>query len=127
DVRTASGYFFARPADTFAAIWEAVSSAYMAIWNGAVINTRASDFGGMIRPFTVTLTMATPLIFAGLGLGMGFRAGLFNIGAQGQIIIGATLGGAIGFMLHLPFPIHLVLAILGAALGGALWGFIPGI
>jgi len=127
DVRAASAYFFARPDDTFAAIWEAVSSAYQAIWNGAVFNANGDTFSAKIRPLTVTLTMATPLIFAGLGLGMGFRAGLFNIGAQGQIIIGATLGGSIGFMLHLPFPIHLVLAILGAALGGALWGFIPGI
>ncbi len=59
------------------------------------------------------LTVATPLIFAGLGLGVGFRAGLFNIGAQGQIIIGALMGGYIGFACHLPVgppphrsPIH---------------------
>jgi ABC-type uncharacterized transport system permease subunit len=79
------------------------------------------------QPITLTLTVATPLIFAGLGLGMGFRAGLFNIGAQGQMIIGALLGGWIGFTWHLPVGLHLLLAVLGATIGGALWGFIPGI
>ena len=71
--------------------------------------------------------MATPLIFAGLGIGIGFRAGLFNIGAQGQILIGATLGAMVGFMWHLPPGIHLIVAIIGCMLGGAFWGFIPGI
>jgi simple sugar transport system permease protein len=126
DVRAAAAYFFSRPADTFNAIWQALSSAYGAIWQGAVFNAGGDTFAEKIKPFTQTLTMATPLIFAGLGLGIGFRAGMFNIGAQGQLIIGATLGAMVGFMWHLPFPLHLVLAVLGCLLGGALWGFIPG-
>ena len=119
-------YFFSRPGDTFAAAGEALSSAYSAIWNGAFINTSADTLAQKIAPFMTTLTQATPLIFAGLGIGMGFRAGLFNIGAQGQITMGATLGAMVGFMWHLPFPLHMILAVLGAALGGAIWGFIPG-
>ncbi|WP_234988191.1 ABC transporter permease [Demequina sp. NBRC 110056] len=125
-VREAATYFFARPGDTFSAMGDALGSAYSAIFQGAVLNFNADTFAGMIRPFTQTLTMATPLIFAGLGLGIGFRAGLFNIGAQGQLLIGATLGAYVGFAWHLPWGIHLIVAILGCALGGAIWGFIPG-
>ncbi|MFV0286194.1 MAG: ABC transporter permease [Demequina sp.] len=127
DVRAASAYFFSRPGDTLSAIWEAVSGAYIAMFQGAIFNSNVDSFAGQIRPFTQTLTQATPLIFAGLGLGIGFRAGMFNIGAQGQIIIGATLGGWVGFAWHLPVGLHLLVAVLGCALGGAIWGFIPGI
>ncbi|WP_061963943.1 ABC transporter permease [Demequina aurantiaca] len=127
EVRTAAGYFFSRPADTFSAMWDSVSSAYSAMWKGAFFNADADTFAAKVRPFINTLTMATPLIFAGLGLGIGFRAGLFNIGAQGQIIMGATVGAMVGFMWHLPVGLHLLVAILGCILGGAMWGFIPGI
>jgi len=127
EVRTTSGYFFSRPGDTLSAMWNAVSGAYSAMWSGAFFNADADDLAGKIYPFMQTLTMATPLILAGLGLGIGFRAGLFNIGAQGQIVIGATLGAMAGFMWHLPIGLHLLVAVLGCALGGALWGFIPGI
>lgn len=127
EVRTAAAYFFSRPADTFAAIGDAIGGAYQAMFQGAIYNSNGNSFAAQIRPFTQTLTVATPLIFAGLGLGVGFRAGLFNIGAQGQIIIGATVGGFIGWTWELPVGLHLLLAVLGCALGGALWGFIPGI
>jgi len=126
DVREAATYFFSRPADTFQAMGDALGGAYSAMFSGAVLNFNANDFSGVIKPFTQTLTQATPLIFAGLGLGIGFRAGLFNIGAQGQLLIGATLGAYVGFAWHLPWGIHLLVAIVGCALGGAIWGFIPG-
>ena len=127
DVQEAVGYFFSRPGDTFAAAWEAVTSAYTAMFRGAVWNYDGDTFAQQFRPFTETLTMATPLIFAGLGLGMGFRAGLFNIGAQGQMMIGAMFGAYVGFAWHLPVGLHLLVAVLACAIGGALWGFIPGI
>lgn len=126
-VREAAGYFFSRPGDTFAAIGDALGAAYSAMFNGAILNLEAESFAGAIKPFTQTLTMATPLIFAGLGLGIGFRAGLFNIGAQGQLLIGATVGAYVGFAWSLPWGLHLLLAVLGCAIGGAFWGFIPGI
>lgn len=126
DVRATAVYFFSRPSDMLQAMGAALGSAYSAIFSGALLNFNANDFAGVIRPFTQTLTMATPLIFAGLGLGIGFRAGLFNIGAQGQLIIGAALGAFIGFAWDLPVVLHLVVAIIGCALGGAVWGFIPG-
>lgn len=125
-VRESAVYFFSRPGDTMSAVGGALGSAYTAMFQGAVVNTTASSFAGIIRPFTQTLTMATPLIFAGLGLGIGFRAGLFNIGAQGQLIVGAALGAYVGFSWDLPWGLHLLVAVAGCALGGAVWGFIPG-
>jgi len=58
---------------------------------------------------------------------LGFRCGLFNIGAEGQFYIGALLSVVVGFAIHgLPAYIHLPLAMLAGAFGGALWGAIPG-
>lgn len=127
DVIEAAGYFFSRPGDTFAAIGSAIVDAYGALFRGSIYNTNADTFVDGIKPLTGSLTLATPLILAGLGLGVGFRAGLFNIGAQGQVIIGATLAWVIGFHVGLPFGIHLAFALLGGLLGGAIWGFIPGV
>jgi general nucleoside transport system permease protein len=126
-VAEAAGYFFARPSDTFAAIWNAASEAYAALFAGAIFNPRGDTFQEMILPLTATLTVATPLICAGLGVALAFRAGLFNIGAQGQIIIGATLAAWVGFTLDLPAGLHLVLVILAGVVGGAVWAGIAGL
>jgi len=80
-----------------------------------------------IYPFTESLVTATPYIFAGLSVALGFRCGLFNIGAEGQFFIGALCSAFVGYSLKgLPMIVHLPLAILGGALGGAIWGAIPG-
>jgi simple sugar transport system permease protein len=126
-VQSAAGYFFSRPGDLLSAAWTAVSEAYAALFAGAVFDPRAEQLGRAVRPFTETLTVATPLILAGLGLGIGFRAGLFNIGAQGQIILGGIFAGFIGFTFDLPPVLHLLLCVIGAALGGALWAGIAGV
>ncbi len=81
---------------------------------------------GQFAPLMETLTIATPLICAGLGVGLAFRAGLFNIGAQGQAILGAIVAAYIGFTLasatrHSPPAGH-----FGGLLGGAFWGGIVG-
>ncbi|WP_309124231.1 ABC transporter permease [Arthrobacter sp.] len=127
DVAAASTYFFSRPGDTLLAAWEAASGAYAALFQGAVFNPGADSLGLMFRPLTETLTVATPLILAGLGVAVAFRAGLFNIGAQGQIILGAMFAGWIGFSWHLPFGLHLLFVVLAGFVGGALWGVIPGL
>jgi simple sugar transport system permease protein len=126
-VRESSSYFFSRPADTFSAAWDAVAAAYVAMFQGSIYNLKADTFALGIKPLTNTLSFSAPLIFAGLGLGVGFRAGLFNIGAQGQVILGAAMAGIVGFQFHLPMGLHLLVAVIGALLGGALWGFIPGL
>ncbi len=127
EVASASSYFFSRPQDTIAAAWTAASSAYIALFQGSVFNFEGDTFTRMIYPLTQTLTVATPLICAGLGVALAFRAGLFNIGAQGQILIGATFAGWVGFTLHLPVGIHLLLVILAGMVGGALWGGLVGL
>lgn len=126
-VRHTAGYFFARPGDTFAAMWRAASSAYVAMFHGAVYNPSGAGLSGKLYPLTETLTVATPLILAGLGVALAFRAGLFNIGAQGQILVGATLAAWVGFSWHLPAGVHLLAVLAAGALGGAVWGGIVGL
>jgi len=126
-VQAASQYFFSRPGDTFAAMGTAVGGAYYALFIGAVWDFRATDFAGGIRPLTQSLTMATPLIMAGLGVALGFRAGLFNIGGRGQMLAAAAGAGWIGFGLDMPWPWHMLLAMLVGILAGALWAGIAGL
>ncbi|MCL5964472.1 MAG: ABC transporter permease [Deinococcus sp.] len=73
-----------------------------------------------------SLLLATPLIFTGLGVAFGFRAGLFNIGAPGQLTLGAISCMLVGVYMPGPGWLVLPLSIVAAALGGALWGAIPG-
>ncbi|MEO6201131.1 MAG: ABC transporter permease [Cryobacterium sp.] len=127
DVQTTAGYFFSRPGDMFGAMWNAVSGAYSALFQGSIYNFRRPSFADGIKPFTQTLTFATPLIAAGLGVALGFRVGLFNIGGRGQMLIAAALGGWVAFALEMPYGIHLVVALIVGIAGGALWGGIVGL
>ena len=125
------------PVAAFGASIAAVAEAYGALLGGALGNPRtyldafaSGDTARIIRafnPISESLLAATPLIFTGLAVALGFRSGLFNIGAEGQLYLGAILGTWIGFgLLGLPFWIHLPLAIVVGFLAGAAWGFIPG-
>jgi simple sugar transport system permease protein len=125
-VKTTAGYFFSRPSDMLNAVWSAVSGAYSSLFQGSIYNFRRDGFAAGIKPLFDTLTFATPLIAAGLGVALAFRVGLFNIGAQGQILVGAIFAGWVGFNVDLPIVIHLIVAILAGVLGGALWGGIVG-
>jgi len=79
------------------------------------------------RPISESLLSATPLIFTGLAVALGFRSGLFNIGAEGQLYLGAAFSVFAGFTFTgLPLLIHLPVAVLFGFVGGALWGFVPG-
>ncbi len=127
NVRETATYITARPSDFLAAVRDAIGGAYGALFRGAIYNTRADDFTTGIRPLTETLKFAGPLIMAGLGVGLAFRAGLFNIGGRGQMLVGGALAGWVGSTLDLPVGIHLVLAILAAIVGGALWGGLAGL
>jgi simple sugar transport system permease protein len=125
-VHTAAGYFFARPGDTLSAIWNAVSGAYTSLFQGSVYNFRRPDFADGIRPLLSTLTFATPLIAAGLGVAIGFRAGLFNIGGRGQMLVAAAAAGWVGFSFDLPAGIHLVVALAAGMAAAALWSGLAG-
>jgi len=77
-------------------------------------------------PLTESLVQSTPFILAGLAVALGFKCGLFNIGAEGQFLMGALASAWIGYTFQLPWYIHLPLAVLGGALAGAIWAAIPG-
>ncbi len=82
---------------------------------------------GSMNALSETLTAATPLVLAGLGMALGFRAGLFNIGAEGQVLVGGMAAAIAGFSLPgMPMFLHLPLALLAGALAGALYASIAG-
>ncbi|CAM4031419.1 ABC transporter permease [Lederbergia lenta] len=85
--------------------------------------------GALGEPYYVgeTLRQMTPYIFAGLAVAFAFRTGLFNIGVEGQMLVGWVASVWVGLAFELPKVIHLPLAIIVAAIAGALWGFIPGL
>jgi ABC-type uncharacterized transport system permease subunit len=93
-------------------------TAYMALFDGAL---------GSLDAIVSTITAATPLILGGLAVGLAFKAGLFNIGAQGQFLLGALGSVTAGVALSdAPPLIAIPLALAAGMLAGAAWGFIPG-
>ena len=119
-------------------VFSEIFYAYRALFTGSIgdpvriINALSSGNESAIRaalnPFLESLVQATPYIFAGLAVALGFRSGLFNIGVEGQLFIGAACATFVGYAFTgLPWIIHMPLAFLAGALGGALWGFIPGL
>lgn len=115
-----------------------VTGAYAALLTGAlgsptqIISALGSGDSRQIArafvPISETILNATPLIFTGLSVALGFRSGLFNIGAEGQLYLGSIFATWVGFSFTgLPLLVHLPLAVLAGFLGGALWGFIPGL
>lgn len=145
-VRTALGYFFARPSDTFSAGWSAISEAYAAMFRGSIFDYRAfgkvaedlRSRGGSgtyvllpalargFKPLLETLTVATPLIIASVGMAVSFRSGLFNIGGTGQLIVGAAAAGYVGFAVPMPPVIHLIVCLLVGIVAGGVYGGIAG-
>jgi simple sugar transport system permease protein len=116
--------------DTLSAAARAVAGGYAALFEGAIYNPATASKGtlaGVLGPISETLVNATPLILGGLSVGLAFRAGLFNIGGQGQIIMGAVFAGYVGFAWHLPVVLHLIVGIIAGIVGGALWGGIAGL
>jgi len=73
-----------------------------------------------------TIRQITPYIFTGLSVAFAFRSGLFNIGAEGQFIMGAVAAAAVGVLIELPWYTHVPLALIASALAGGLWGAIVG-
>ena len=80
------------------------------------------------NPVFESLVRSIPYIFGGLAVALGFRTGLFNIGVEGQIFLGGIFSVWVGYSFTgLPAFIHLPFAFIAGALGGALWGYIPGL
>nr|WP_194949291.1 ABC transporter permease [Actinomyces trachealis] len=104
-----------------------VGEAYFAMFRGAVFDPTAATTQRQIKPLTDSLFYAIPLIIGGLGLGFGFRAGLFNIGGQGQVILGAMAAVWVGFSMSLPPVLHTLFALFMAMLAGALYAGLAGL
>jgi simple sugar transport system permease protein len=120
------GYFFSRPGDAFAAAWNVVSAGYGALFKGAIYNADAETLEKALRPLTETLRLGAPLIAAGLGIGLAFRVGLFNIGGTGQLIFGMIFATFVATRMELPFLIHMIVAMIAGVFGASLMGALVG-
>lgn len=89
-----------------------------ALWDGAF---------GSAYSVSETLVQTAPLLLTGLGVAVAFRCRLFNIGAEGQFLVGAIAAAGIGTRHGIPAPLHLPLALAAGALAGALWSGIAGL
>jgi ABC-type uncharacterized transport system permease subunit/basic membrane lipoprotein Med (substrate-binding protein (PBP1-ABC) superfamily) len=123
------------------AAWRSIVQAYTSLFEGAFGNPsriaagfraysetgESAELVRAIRPLTEGLRIATPYVFAGLAVALGFRCGLFNIGAEGQYFIGGLATVFVGYSVKgLPWFIHLPLALGAGMAGGALWAAIAG-
>ncbi|KRQ88032.1 D-allose transporter subunit [Caloramator mitchellensis] len=97
--------------------FEGAATLFSAIWEGTF---------GKRANFIETLVAVTPLIFTGLAHAVAFRTGLFNIGVEGQFIMGMLAAALIGLIPGIPAPIHVILVLLGGVIFGAIWAAIPG-
>lgn len=118
EVIDSMGYFFVYPWDFFTRSADVVGTSYGALLKASL---------GSGEAVAHTLNRSAPLICAGLGVSLAFRSGLFNIGAQGQIILGTLAASYVGFTWDLPAVILLPTSVLAGVLAGALWGSIAGI
>ncbi|NND04549.1 MAG: ABC transporter permease [Acidimicrobiia bacterium] len=106
---------------SLAALGDSFAQARSAMWALLV-----GSFGSLTA-ISETLVFSAPLILAGLSVAIGFKAGLFNIGAEGQMLIGGMMAVLVGIKFDMPLVFHLPLVIIGAAIGGAFWGGIAGL
>ncbi len=133
--------FLTNPGGALGITVQVVADAYGSLFIGAIgdpskmadairVYLTAGDTKAMLLafyPISESLVSATPYIFAGLAVALGFKCGLFNIGAEGQIYIGAIMAAFVGYSVTgLPWIIHMPLTFLAGAVGGAIWGGIPG-
>ena len=141
DVTSAWAKLFQEPLFALKITWQTVWEAYVALFQGAFGQPSeiAAAFRAWretgetkalleaFRPFSESLVISTPYIYAGLSVALGMRAGLFNIGAEGQLFVGGLASAFVGYAVKgLPMLIHLPLAIAAGLLAGALWGAVPG-
>jgi general nucleoside transport system permease protein len=128
---------FSHPGATIALNAQTVWGAIELLFTGSIFDPRAvwaaiqhpnhANWANALTPISATLTYATPLILAGLGMAVSFRTSLFNIGGQGQLIGGAIGATAIGFSVSAPPVVLVSLEMLAAIVSGLLVGSVPGI
>lgn len=141
EVLAAWSRFPQNPMGALSATFQRVAIAYLALFEGSFGSPAAIAQGvslliqtgdsrtllAAFRPLGESLVVTTPYIFAGLAVAFGFRGGLFNIGAEGQLFVGGLASVWVGYSITgLPWFIHLPLALAAGAFAGLIWGAIPG-
>ncbi len=112
-----------------------VGAAYRAMFEGSVVSphqlwstlTSGHGWAQSFYPLSETLTYAVPLLIASIGVGISFQTGLFNIGANGQAILGGITGAFVGVFVHAPTVVLIPLTLAAGVAGGALAGALPGV
>jgi simple sugar transport system permease protein len=122
----ATGYLFADPMASLRAAGNVVAEGYGALFRGSIFNAEAASFDSAIRPLTESLRLAGPLIAAGLGIALGFRVGLFNIGGTGQMVSGMIWATFVATRLEMPPVLHFVVALVAAIVGASVLGALVG-
>jgi general nucleoside transport system permease protein len=136
------GNLFSDPGHAIASAWDTAAGAYIEMFEGSIFNphtvsalfqqasfsTAIHDgyLSAVFNPLSETCVQATPLILAGLAVALPYQAGMFNIGAQSQIIGGMIFATYLGYGVSLPVVIHVVVCVLGGFVGGAFMGWIVG-
>lgn len=133
-------HFFDDPLGTLKITVQTVATAYGAMFQGSLnLGGILAGIGALLQgqgteqlalalvPLAESLTQSVPYIFAGLAVAFAFQGGLFNIGGEGQMLVGALCSVYVGFKVTgMPWFIHLPLAMLAGIAGGAIWAAIVG-
>jgi simple sugar transport system permease protein len=127
DVVDSYATFGSDPLYTLQTMWTTIANGYGALFTGSIIDPSGGDFVSIILPFTETLRLGAPLILAGLGVALGFRVGLFNVGGTGQILISLLGVTWVSTRMSMPFGIHLIVALVVGVVLAALWGGLVGL
>lgn len=111
--------------------WDGALGAWGAMLSGAFGDWpryfESGQLAAVARPLGEAALKASVLTLTGLSVAVAFRVGLFNIGAQGQLMVGALVAAVLGAKLSLPTVVHVPLCVLGAACGGAAWALLPAV
>jgi simple sugar transport system permease protein len=132
--------FFDNPRVGLSTAWETLRVAYVSLFEGSFGSPRTIVEGfqtwrnednprplySALRPLSESLVNSIPYILAGLAVALGFRAGLFNIGAEGQLVVGAIATAFVGYAVKLPTLIHIPLALGAGVFVAGLWAAVPG-
>ena len=122
--------------------WGAAAATYVALFEASILNphTLAALFqqaslstaihdgylSAVFNPLSETCVAATPLILAGLAVALPYRAGMFNIGGQSQLIGGMIFAAWLGYGVSMPPVIHIIVCVAGGFVGGAVLGWLAG-
>jgi general nucleoside transport system permease protein len=131
------GFFhgWSGPGHALKITFDNVGAAYRVMFTGSVINpsllghsiATGQNWTGTLTPISETLTYATPLVIVSIGVGIAFQAGIFNIGANGQAVMGGIAGTAVGSMVHLPTVLLIPVTLASGVVGGLAVGALPGV